>query len=189
MAVASPEEVLEQLEEQCESTVQAFKRDLQKMRTGRASTSLLEGVDVDYYGSRTPLVHLGQISSPEPRLLVVQVYDASAVESVEKAIRSSDLGFNPSRDGNTLRIKVAALTEESRKEIVRHLHKLAEEIRISVRNHRREANDLLKKLEKDGDLAKDDSKRSQDKVQKSVDEYIAKIDQLLVAKEKEVMEV
>lgn len=185
----SADDILEMLAVQCDESVQAFKRELQKMRSGRASASLLEGIDVDYYGSRTPLNRLGQVSSPEPRLLVVQVYDAGAVAAVDKAIRSSDLGFNPSRDGNTLRINVPALTEETRRDIARHLNKLAEEMRVSVRNHRREANDELKKLEKNGDLAKDDSKRYQDKVQTTIDEYIAKIDAMLAAKEKEIMEV
>jgi ribosome recycling factor len=189
MDAADIDEVQLILQEQCESAVSAFKRELQRMRTGRASTSLLEGIDVDYYGSKTPLQHLGQVSSPEPRQLLVQVYDASAVESVEKAIRSSDLGFNPSRDGSTLRILVAPLTEESRKDIVKHLHKLAEEIRISVRNHRREANDALKKLEKDGELTKDDVKRGLEKVQGIIDGHISTIDEMLAVKEAEVMEV
>lgn len=181
--------LLKHNDEQCKATIAAFKRELQKIRTGRASTSLLEGISVDYYGSRTPLVHMGQVSSPEPRLLVVQVYDASAVESVEKAIRSSDLGFNPSREGNTIRILVPALTEDGRREIVRHLHKKAEEIRVSIRNHRRETNEQIKKLEKDGEIAKDDTKRVLDQIQKQIDNYVGEVDTLLKSKEAEVMEV
>ena len=186
---ADLEEILLEHEDQSEKSVAAFKRDLQKMRTGRASASLLEGIHVDYYGTRTALTHMGQISSPEARLIVVQVYDASAIESVEKAIRSSDLGFNPSRDGNTLRILVAPLTEESRKEIVRHLHKQGEERKVSIRNHRRESNDFVKKLEKDGTLGKDEVKRALEKIQKQTDAFIQEIDSLLQAKEAECMEV
>lgn len=182
-------EVIAQHEQQCVAAVTAFKREMQKMRSGRASTSLLEGIHVDYYGAKTPLSHLGQLTSPEPRLLVVQVYDSNAVTAVEKAIRSSDLGFNPSREGNTLRINVPVLTEESRKEIIRHLHKMAEEKKVSIRNHRRESNELLKKFEKDGSLAQDEAKKTLDKVQKLTDQYIADVDKVLKAKEAEVMEV
>jgi ribosome recycling factor len=189
MTIESIEEVLLEHGEQCEKAVESFKKDLQKMRTGRASTSLLEGVMVDYYGARTALTHLGQISVPEPRLIVVQVFDAGAVESVEKAILNSDLGFNPSRDGSTIRINVPPLTEESRKDIVRRLHKSAEDIRISVRNHRRDANENIKKMEKDGLIPKDDVKRALDKVQKQTDEYIKSVDSVLEAKEQECMVV
>jgi ribosome recycling factor len=183
------DEVLLNNEEHCSGAVQAFKRDLQKVRSGRASASLLEGITVDYYGAKTALSHLGQISVPEPRQILVQVYDSNAVSAVEKAIQSSDLGFNPARDGNTLRVVVPQLTQERRKEIVRHLHKMAEEIRVSVRNHRRESNDLLKKFEKDGTATKDDVKRAMDKIQKQTDGFITEIDKLLEAKEAECMEV
>jgi ribosome recycling factor len=182
-------EVLSEHEKQCQAALVAFKRDLQKLRTGRASAALVEGLQVDYYGAKTALSHLAQISTPESRQILVQVYDNNAVVAVDKAIRSSDLGFNPARDGNTLRITVPALTEESRKEIVKHLHKMGEEIRVSVRNHRRDANELLKKFEKAGDLTKDDAKKSLDRVQKLTDQYIQEVDKHLAAKEKECMEV
>ena len=175
--------------EQCGATINAFKRDLGKVRTGRASSGLLEGIHVEYYGSRVPLTQLGQISAPEARLIIIQVYDSNAVQSIEKAIQSSGLGFNPARDGNTIRIVVPPLTEESRREIVKHLHKLAEEIRVSIRNHRRDANDAIKKLEKDNTLSKDDVKRTQDKIQKQTDSFITQVDTLLTAKEAESMEV
>lgn len=180
--------VVSENKEHCAASLQAFRRDIQKIRTGRASTSLIEGVTVDYYGSRQTLGHLCQMSTPEARLIVLQVYDTSAVSAIEKAIQSAGLGLNPSRDGNTLRIVVPALTEETRKDIVRHLHKLAEEMRVSVRNHRREANDQLKKLEKDG-ATKDDTKRGAEKIQKQTDSAIAEIDSLLKAKEAECLEV
>lgn len=182
-------EVLEFHNEACDSAVDAFKRDLQKMRTGRANTGVLESVMVDYYGAKTALPHLGQISSPEPRLMMVQVYDSSAVDSVVKALRTSEHAFNPSRDGNTLRISVPPLTEETRRDIVKMLHKMAEEIRVSIRNHRRDANDELKKLEKDGEITKDDVKRAQEVIQKQTDAHIARVDEMLKAKEVEVLEV
>lgn len=182
-------DVLALHKDSCEAALAAFKRDLLKMRTGRASTSLIEGVMVDYYGTKTALMQLGQVSSPEPRQLLVQVYDSNAVESVEKAIQASDLGFNPSRDGNTLRITVPPLTEESRKEIVKHLHKMAEDMRISIRNHRRESNDEVKKAEKEGLATKDDSKRALDQIQEQTNKYTADVDALLATKEAECMEV
>jgi ribosome recycling factor len=189
MDATDVDEVLLMLQDLCDSAISAFKRELQRIRTGRASAGLLEGIDVEYYGSKTPLQHLGQISSPEPRQLNVQVFDTGAVEAVEKAIRSSDLGFNPSREGNTLRINVPPLTQESRKEIVRMLHKLAEDMRISIRNHRRDANDTLKKLEKDNVLTKDEGKRGMDKVQECIDSHISMVDKMLSVKEAEIMEV
>ncbi len=183
------QEVIAAHETECKSALAAFKRDLQKVRTGRASGSLLESVQVDYYGSKTPLQHLGQISTPEPRLITIQVYDASAVSAVEKAIQTSGLGFNPSREGNLIRVLVPTLTEESRKEIVKRLHKLAEDMKVSVRNHRRDANEAMKKLEKDGEISKDDIAKVLDKIQKQTDSAVVEIDKLLQAKEAECMEV
>ena len=185
----SADEILNKHQEQSQAALESFRRDLQKVRTGRASSGLVEGLNVDYYGAKTQLGHLAQISTPEAKLIVVQVYDAQAVEAVEKAIQGSGLGLNPSREGNTLLIRVPALTEDSRKDIIRHLHKLAEDIRVSVRNHRREANDTVKKLEKGGDLTKDDARRVMDKVQEQTDSFVAEVDQLLKAKEAECMEV
>lgn len=176
-------------EEQCKSAIAAFRKELQKVRTGRASAGLLEGVMVDYYGSKTALSHLGQITAPEPRLIVIQVFDTSAVQSVEKAIQSAGLNLNPSREGNNIRVNLPALTEENRREIVKVLTKHAEEMRVSIRNHRRDANEQVKKLEKDGDLAKDDVKRVLDKIQKQTDLAIVEVDKLLAAKEAECMEV
>ena len=185
----SSEEVLAKHDDECKAAVAAFKRDLLKIRTGRASGSLLEGVLVDYYGSKTPLVHLGQISTPEPRLIVIQIYDAGAAVAVEKAIQTAGLGFNPSREGNTIRVMVPPLTEESRRDIVKRLHKSAEDMRVSIRNHRRDANEVVKKLEKDGIVAKDDSGKIQDKIQKQTDAAVQEVDKLLQAKEAECMEV
>ncbi|MCB0359396.1 MAG: ribosome recycling factor [Bdellovibrionales bacterium] len=189
MAFETTSEIISYHSEQCDSSVSAFRRELKKVRTGRASTGLLEGITVDYYGSKTPLNALAQISTPEARLILLQVYDSNAIEPIEKAIISSGLGLNPSRDGNVVRISVPALTEETRKDITRHLHKMAEDIRVSIRNHRRDANESLKKLEKEGDLSKDDSKRAQEAVQKQTDQFISKVDELLSAKEAEILEV
>ena len=183
------DDVIKKHSEGCASSISAFKRDLSRVRTGRASAGLLEGIHVDYYGSRTPLTQLAQISTPEARLIVLQVYDSNAVQPIEKAIQGAGLGFNPARDGNTIRVSIPALTQESRKEIIKVLHKMAEEIKVSVRNHRRDANDILKKLEKDSDITKDDAKRLQDKVQKQTDGAIAEVDKMLAAKEAECMEV
>ena len=189
MQAKTVDEVVKLHDTDSKESVAAFKRDLLKMRTGRASASMVENIQVDYYGSRTPLMHLGQITAPEARTIIIQVYDGSAVESVDKALRTSDLNLNPSREANTLRINIPALTEETRRDIVKVLHKHAEEMRVSIRNHRRDANDLVKKFEKDSTITKDDSKRAMDKIQKQTDLYIQEIDKLLAAKEAECMEV
>jgi len=177
------------LQENCKSTIEYLVIELGKMRGGRASASILETVTVDYYGSSVPLKQLGLINAPEPRLLTVQVFDQGAVESVEKAIQTSDLGLNPSRDGNLIRINIPALTEERRKDLVKSLNKSAEEAKVAIRNHRREAIDELKKEEKDKSISEDDLNRGKDEVQKVTDNFIAQVDQLLQEKEKEMMEV
>lgn len=182
-------ELLKAYDEKCNGNIQSYKKDLQKVRTGRASGSLLDSVQVDYYGARTALSHLGQVSTPEPRLIVVNVYDVSAIDAVEKAIRNSDLGFNPSREGNTLRILVPALTEETRKEIVKHLHKQAEEYKVFIRNNRRDTNEAVKKLEKVGGITQDEIKKTLEIIQKKTDSFTAMIDSLLKEKEQECMKV
>ena len=189
MAADSVEQVLSQHQEQCQSALAAFKSDLQKVRTGRASSGLVEGIVVEYYGSKTPLNSLAQITTPEARQIALQVYDTNAVQAIEKAIQSSGLGLNPSTDGNMIRLNIPALTEESRKDMIRVLHKMAEEIRIGIRNHRRDANDLVKNLEKDSTITKDDSKRTLEKIQKQTDAYIEQVQGMLEGKEAEVMEV
>ncbi|MCC6220839.1 MAG: ribosome recycling factor [Deltaproteobacteria bacterium] len=173
----------------CAKSLEAFKRDLAKVRTGRASSGLVEGIVVEYYGAKMPVNQLAQITTPEARLIVLQVYDMNAVSAVQKAIQASGLGFNPSSEGNLVRIVVPALTEDSRKDLIKHLHKMAEEIKVSIRNHRRDANDAIKKHEKDGTVSKDASQRSQESVQKQTDSSIAQVDKGLTAKEAEIMEV
>lgn len=189
MAEKTADEIIKGLGEEGAQAVEAFRRDLQKVRTGRATTGLIENVQIEYYGSRMALSHLAQITAPEPHTLVVQPYDTGALSAIEKGIQAANLGLNPSKEANVLRVSVPPLTEDRRKEICKHLHKLAEDFRVSIRTHRRETNDALKSLEKGGALSKDDAKRMLDKVQKQTDEQISKIDSLLSTKEKEVMAV
>ncbi len=178
-----------ELQKEMEKSVASLRKDLAKLRTGRASTALLEGVMVDYYGTPTPLNQLANLSAPEPRLLVVQPYDRGAMGNIEKAILKSDLGLNPSNDGKVIRIPIPELTEERRKELVKHIKKGAEEFRVSVRNHRRLALEKLKESEKKKEMTADDLKHGQDRVQKITDEFIVRIDKVVKAKEDEIMEV
>jgi ribosome recycling factor len=172
-----------------EDSVNALRKELTKLRTGRASTSLLEHIMVDYYGASTPLIQLATLSAPEPRLLVIQPFDRNAMVEIEKAILKSDLGLTPSNDGKIIRIPIPQLTEERRKELVKHVKKIAEEYRVSVRNHRRVAIEHLKEAEKKKEITADDSKHGHDRVQKATDDYIARIDKIVKAKEEEVMAV
>ncbi|RYG73849.1 ribosome recycling factor [Lentibacillus lipolyticus] len=172
-----------------EEAVQAFSKDLATVRAGRANPAILNSVNVDYYGAVTPLNQLANISAPEARLLVITPFDKSSIENIEKAIQKADLGLSPSSDGNVVRINIPALTEERRKELVKIVGKYAEESRVQVRNVRREANDQLKKAEKNSDLTEDELKKEQDNVQKETDKHIDKIDQLVKEKEKEILEV
>jgi ribosome recycling factor len=177
------------LEQECKKTIEHFKKELGHLRTGRASPKLLDGIMVTYYGSQVPLIQLGLINAPEPRMITVQIYDASAVEAVEKAILQTDLGLNPQREGSLLRIPIPALNEERRKDLIKKLHRVAEDQRVSLRNHRRDAVEVLKKKEKNKEMSSDDSHRQQEEVQKITDKYIKEIDVLMAAKEKEIMEV
>lgn len=177
-----------ELEAQCKATVEHFRKELHKTRTGRAQSGLLDTIHVDYYGSSVPLIQLGLINTPEPRVITVQVYDAAAVEAVDKAIRQANIGLNPQREGALLRMMIPALTEERRKEIVKGLHKMAEESRVGIRSHRRESIDGLKKREKAKEISEDDVRRQQDEIQKVTDKFIAEIDVLLTAKEKELVD-
>ncbi len=174
---------------QMEKALEAMRREFSGVRTGKASPALLDVVRVDAYGSKMPLNQVASVSAPEPRLLVVQPWDKGLVPAVEKAIRNAELGLNPATDGGVIRVPIPALNEERRKEMVRMLHKLAEEGRIAVRHARQEANKALKQKQADGEVSEDDARRQMDEVQKLTDEYIGKIDHLLKAKEEEVMEV
>jgi len=183
------DEVIEDLRKEMDRTVGALRKDLTRTRTGRATTALLEGITVDYYGTRTPLNQLAGLSAPEPRLLVIQPYDKSALAQIERAILQSDLGLVPVNDGKILRVPIPELTEERRRELVKHVRKLAEDYRVSIRNHRRDAIDLLKSLEKDKEITEDDVRKANEKIQEITKTYTEKIDQVLKVKEEEIMEV
>ena len=177
------------LQKELEKTVTTFRRDLSKVRTGRASTALLEEIMVDYYGTPTPLNQLGNLSVPQPRLLVIQAYDRGAMGNIEKAILKADLGLTPNNDGKVIRIPIPELSEERRRELVKHVKKVAEEFRVSVRNHRRVMIDKLKEIQKGKEITEDDLKQGQEQVQKLTDEFIGRVDKVLKTKEDEIMEV
>lgn len=183
------EEVIRELRSHMDRSVEAFKRDLGQVRTGRASLSLLDGVRVDYYGNPTPLNQLATLSVPEPRSIVIQPWDPSAAELIVKAINTSDLGLNPTNDGKIIRIAIPSLTEERRKELVKRVRKIAEEARVALRNIRRDLLERLKKREKEESLSEDVVHQTQDRVQKVTDEEMGKVDKIVEAKEKEILEV
>lgn len=177
------EEILKQMEKDMKKSLEHFKNEIAGLRTGRASTSLVEELKVEYYGSKVPLKQLGNISVPEANQIVVQVWDANAVSSIEKAIME-ELNLNPQRQGNTLRITLPPLTQERRKELVKLLHKMAEEARVAVRNIRKDAKETIEELE---GISEDEIKRGLEKLQKLTDKYIEQINKLAEAKEKEIM--
>jgi len=183
------EAVFTQAQKEMEQSLAAFRKELSKIRTGRASTALLEGIMVEYYGAQTPLNQLASLSAPEPRLLVVQPYDRSAIGEIERAILKSDLGLTPANDGKVIRVPIPQLTEERRRELVKHVKKIGEEYRVSVRNHRRVAIEQLKELEKKKEITADENKHGQERIQKITDDFIGRIDKVLKAKEEEIMEV
>lgn len=174
---------------QMDKALEAVRREFTSVRTGKASPALLDTVRVDAYGSRMPLNQVATVSSPEPRMLVVQPWDKNLIGTVEKAIRSSELGLNPANDGSIIRVPIPALNEERRRDMVRMLHKLAEEGRIAVRHARQEANKQIKARQQAAELSEDEAHRQMDDVQKLTDEYIQRIDQALKSKEEEVLEV
>lgn len=181
--------VLKDTEEKMKKAVEALRKDFQSIRAGRANPALLDKIQVDYYGVPTPLNQVANISAPEARLLVIQPWDKSVLGDIEKAILKSDLDLTPNNDGNIIRIAIPQLTEERRKELVKIVKKKAEEYRVVIRNIRREANDEIKKMEKNGEISEDEMHRSQDEVQELTNQYIEKIDGVLKIKEAEIMEV
>jgi ribosome recycling factor len=183
------DEVIEELRKEMERTLLGLRRELARTRTGRASTALLDGIMVEYYGTKTPLNQLAGVSAPEARLLVLQPYDKGAMHEIERAIQQSDLGLTPINDGKVIRIPIPELTAERRRDLVKHVHKVAEEYRVSVRGHRRDAIDMLKALEKDKEITEDDLHRSQEKVQEITKDYIDRVDKVLKTKEEEILEV
>ena len=177
------------LQKETDKTVSAFRKDLSRVRTGRASTALVEAVMVEYYGTPTPLNQLANLSVPEARLLLIQAYDRNVLENIEKGILKADLGLTPTNDGKVIRVPIPELTEERRRELVKHVKKVAEEFRISVRNHRRLAVEKLKAQQKNKEITEDDLKQGQERIQKVTSEYIGRIDKILKTKEDEIMEV
>lgn len=172
-----------------EKAVEALRRDFTSVRTGKASASLLDTVRVEAYGSMVPVNQVASISTPEPRLLVVQPWDQGMIGPIEKALQASELGLNPSNDGKIIRVPIPALTEERRKEYVRLLNRMTEEGRVAVRQARKDANDAIKQRQKDGEISEDEARREQDAIQKLTDRYIQQMEEILKNKEAEVMEV
>ena len=180
---------LQKARQRMDGAIEALRREFAGVRTGKATPALLDTVKVEAYGSPMPLNQVGTVTAPEARMLLVQPWDKSLLKAIEKALRESDLGLNPSNDGSIIRIPIPPLTEERRKEYVKLLHKLTEEARVAVRNVRRDANDEVKHRQKDEGLSEDDVRREQAEVQKLTDQYIAKIEELMKHKEAEIMEV
>ena len=187
--MATPAFDLNDLKRRMQGAVSSLSKDLGSLRTGRASPALLDPIQVDAYGSMTPMAQVATVSVPEPRLLSISVWDRSMVSAVEKAIRESDLGLNPQTEGQTIRLRIPEMNEQRRKEMVKVAHKYAEEARVAVRHVRRDGLDHLKKLLKDSLISEDDEKRQAGDVQKATDAYIAEIDGVLASKEKEIMHV
>lgn len=174
--------------EKMSKTITALENELKKVRTGRASLSLLDGIRADYYGTPTPLNQMASLSVPESRLIMIQPWDVTAIKEIEKAILKSDLGLTPANDGKLIRISIPPLTEERRKEIVKLVNKMCEDKKVALRNIRRDSNEMLKMLKKDGDISEDDSFKAQDKVQKITDEHVGIVDDTFKNKEKEILE-
>ena len=182
------ESIYQETRESMGKTVEALKKELNRMRTGRASLLILDGIKVDYYSTMTPLNQMATLAVPESRLITIQPWDASVIKDIEKAILKSDLGLTPSSDGKIIRISIPQLTEERRKELVKVVHKVCEEHKVSVRNFRRDSNDLMKSMKKEGEISEDDAFKAQDQVQKITDEHIKLIDECYLEKEKEILE-
>jgi ribosome recycling factor len=178
-----------QLKTRMDKAVEDFRREMAATRTGRANVHMMDTVRVDYYGEMMPLNQIATVHAPEPQMITVQPFDPSALANIEKAIRTADLGLNPMNDGKLIRVPVPPLTEERRKEMVKHLHKILEEHRTAIRNIRRDGNDAIKKAMKDKKITEDDEKRSLEEIQKLTDDEIKKMEEMSKGKEKEVMEI
>ena len=181
-------ELFVDVKDRMNKAVEHYRHEVSTIRTGRASTNILDVVKVDYYGTPTPLNNIAHVTVPEGQLIVIQPFDPSSLEIIEKAIMSSDIGLTPNNDGSVIRLNIPSLTEDRRKELVKVVHKIIEEGRVAVRNIRRDANDLLKKSEKDHDLSEDNLKRATDNIQEMTDEYIKNLNQIQDAKEKDIMD-
>ena len=182
------EDIFKETRDNMGKSVEALKREFKKVRTGRASLSILDGIRVDYYGTPTPLNQMATLAVPESRLITIQPWDVSVIKEIEKALLKSDLGLTPSSDGKIVRIAIPPLTEERRKELVKVINKMCEEHKIAVRNIRRDSNEMLKDLKKDGDISEDEAFKAQDQIQKITDDNVNLIDQITKDKEKEILE-
>ncbi len=182
-------EIIQETKERMAKSIKAFKKEMARVRTGRASTTLLDGLKVDYYGAETPLDQMASVSVPESRLLTVKPWDVSVINDVERAILKANLGLTPSNDGKLIRISIPPLTEERRKEIVKSASQTCEEYKVAIRNIRRDSNDNLKDLQKEGDISEDDNFKGQKSVQELTDAFIKQIDEIFSEKEKEILEV
>jgi len=185
----TPESVLSEVSTKMDRAVDAFKRDLTQLRTGRATPALVENIDVDYYGSMTPLKQIASISAPDARAIMIQPWDTAAMREIEKSLQTSDMGFNPSNDGTTITVPIPPLTQERRQEMVKLLKGKVEDGKISVRNVRRDGLESLRRLEKDKSISQDDGRRAQDQLQKTTDGHTKLIDETGSAKEAEILQV
>lgn len=183
------DDVIKDLHEGIAKAIEALRRDLGKVRTGRAHAGMLDGIRVDYYGVATPISQLATVSVPEPRMITVKPWEKNQVKAVEKALRDCDLNINPQVDGDLIRIPIPALTEERRKEMVKLTKKYGEECKVAIRKHRRDANELCDALDKDGEVSKDDAERTKKKVEDVVAEGVRQVDTVMAAKEKDILEV
>ncbi len=184
------DDVLKDLQANLDKAMDALKRDLAKVRTGRANLALLDGIKVEYYGTMTPLNQVAALNVPDPRLITIKPWEKTMCGEIEKSIRQrAELGLNPSSDGELVRVPIPPLTQERRKDLVKHIKKIGEEARVAMRNHRREANEMLKEFEKDGEITEDDCTKGLKRVQEQTDKGITKVDETLTKKEAEVMEV
>lgn len=182
------DDVYKDAQEKMEREVEIMKKELARMRTGRASTSLVDGIKVECYGSSVPLNQVASIFTPEPNLILIQPWDRGIIDNIQKAILKSELGLNPSTDGRVIRIPIPPLTEERRRDLIKLVRRMGEDRKVGVRNARRDANERIRKMEKDGDISEDESKRAQNKIQELTDKYIKYIEDLLRVKEKEIEE-
>ena len=183
------DEIFEDLKERMGKSIETLKREYSRLRTGRASISLLDGIRVSYYDTPTPLNQMASLAVPEPRLIVIQPWDKTAIEDIEKAILKSELGLTPINDGKVIRISIPPLTEERRKELVKVARKMSEDNKVAIRNIRRDANEMLKDLKTEKEITEDDLYRAQEEVQKTTDQFISQVDELCAAKEKEILEI
>ena len=188
-AIPGLKDTYSQLKNRMEKAVEDFRKAMAATRTGRASVHMLDSVSVDYYGSQMPLNQIASVHAPEPQLITVQPFDPTALAGIEKAIRTSDLGLNPMNDGKIIRVPIPPLTEERRRDMVKHLHTVLEEHRTAIRNIRRDGNEAIKKAMKDKKITEDEEKRAMDEIQKLTDDEIKKMEDMSKAKEKEVMEI